>query len=405
MKQQSFFHKWISLNESIQNSIAPFLLVLLGTSFLISDFIFHYFSFADFIFMFISAFLFVTGQYRISSRQVIWTAIPVLILLVNIILSIQYNETAQMNTLLTQAIKGLFYLFVMIGLYNYIRRNELEEKFLTINIWIAMIGIMIGLYITIALYSDGRLPYEGLWEFTRSHPTSYEYQGNPSIIRTRSFFSEPAHFGFYLNIILTAYLFNKQEFRKNWVYICLLMIGLLSTLSYSMIAIMFIVLIIYFGRVFLKKSLEWSNWFIIPISIFGGLVLFFWDFINVTLIQRTFNILSGQDSSAVNRLFESWQYVNLENIWLGNGIGQTPVITNNYAYILSDFGLIGFVPAVLLTLWLLKRNYQFAIIFIFLNFFRGGYLSPAFWILCLFTFIYGFKHSVKQYKGSLFSTN
>lgn len=403
MRRESLVKRWIHYFEEEQEKIAPAFLFLIGLAFLISDFIHYHFSFADFIFIAVLPILFIMGQYRIYAEQVKWLFTPVLVLLINIILSVQHIPGIETTVLVTQSIKGLFYLFALVGLYNYIRRNQEEERFLKVNNVLAIFSVCIGVYITIALYSDGRLPFEGLWHFTRSHPTSYEFQGNSDIIRTRSLFSEPAHFGFYLNSLLACNLFNKQKFEKQWLAILFLVVGVMITLSYSMIGIMFLILLVYLismvrqGKVvFQKKKLA-----IIPLVLL--VLLMFWDVIDETLIQRTLRIFSGDDSSAFNRMIESWEYVSPSHWWLGNGIGHTPTITNNFAYVLSDFGIIGFIPAVIFTIWLLVLNLPIALVYVMLNISRGGYLSPTFWLLTLFTLLYSAKqreneHDVKELK-------
>lgn len=395
MKRESLFKRWIVFHERNLKIWAPFFITLSALAFLLSDFLYRYFSFGDFIFIFMIALMFFIGQYRIKPHQVTWIAIPILILLLNMILSMQHVDLVDTSVLVTQSIKAVFYLFVLVGLYNFIKRNKLERKFLSIHTHVAFVAVAIGLYITIALYSNERLPHEFLWTFTRSHPTSYQFQGNPAIIRTRSLFSEPAHFGYYLVTILSAHLFNKQDLERNWLSLSVLILGILLTLSYSMIAILLIMIFIFIVQQIVRGSAEWKKSYFLFIPLLAIVVVLFWEFIDEALIQRTLNILSGEDSSTVNRLFESWSYVDSSRLIIGNGIGHTPAITNNYAYILSDLGLIGLIPALIFTAWLFIKNYPMAIVFVFLNVSRGGYLSPAFWFVCLFVLVFSIDNSEK----------
>ena len=114
-----------------------------------------------------------------------------------------------------------------------------------------------------------------------------------------------------------------------------------------------------------------------------------WNVINITVIQRTLAIISGEDISARIRLINSWQYVSRDTLWMGNGIGQTPIITNVYAYILSDFGLIGFIGKLTFTAYISFKNWKFGIVFLLLNFAKGGYLSSGYWFMMIIFITYG----------------
>ena len=91
----------------------------------------------------------------------------------------------------------------------------------------------------------------------------------------------------------------------------------------------------------------------------------------------------------------SWNYVNKEHIFMGNGMGHTPEIWNIYAYVLSDLGLIAFILFCIFSVFLIIKNYKMGILFIVLNFQKGGYLSSAFWSYLLLLFIYINKNDQK----------
>lgn len=400
MNMSIYIDKFIKKSNTIHEKAAPVLLSLVGLAFLLSDFRYNGFTFADFLLMFMMLILFLSGQMRLTCKQGMIIAIIVSILIVNMVSSIKFNPDIIQRNLMTQSIKLSFYLITMMVLYNYIDRFNLRKSFLTINKVIAYASIVIGIYITLALYTGGELPYEFLWRFTRSHPTSYEFQGNPNIIRTRSLFSEPAHFGFYLNVILASILFNVQHYKKRLVDVVILVAGILTTLSYSMVGIM-LILLTYYSLAYVKeKKIRWSirHTIIVGVIIVG--LFIFWDYLYITLIERTLNILGGNDSSVTNRLFNSWQYVADQSLIYGNGISHTPTITNNFAYMLSDFGLIGFIPFILFTIYMLYVNVPFGLTFVMLNFSRGGYLAAPFWIVLLFYFLYSLKGNNRE--GNLF---
>lgn len=393
IRERIFSNQYMKMIESITGY---FILVLISISFLLSDFRHGAFTFADYILIGVFLLLVITLRIRLSLNQIgILSGLGVM-LLINGLIQMRYSDITTQSVLVTQSVKLLFYAGNMVLIFNFIKEDKLEKTFLNTNNYIALVSIVIGIYITIALYSNGRLPFEFFWEFTRSHPTSYEFQGNPNIIRTRSLFSEPAHFGYYLLVILGANLFNKQSYRPNIAIISVLSLGVLSTLSYSMVVGLILTMIMYLVITFKGRRLEWRNSYYWLFGFFSVLIVAFWNFISVTIIDRTRRIFSGQDPSTTNRLLESWQYVSSDTILIGNGIGHTPVITNNFAYILSDFGLMGFIPALVGTGFLFYLNIPFAVLVVLLNIFRGGYLSAPFWIVLLIFFLYSFKENDRE---------
>lgn len=55
---------------------------------------------------------------------------------------------------------------------------------------------------------------------------------------------------------------------------------------------------------------------------------------------------------------------------------------------LSDLGLIAFVGSIIFTVALIANNTGVGLIFVLLNFQKGGYLSPAFSLLILFVLVF-----------------
>lgn len=126
-----------------------------------------------------------------------------------------------------------------------------------------------------------------------------------------------------------------------------------------------------------------------------GVVVVFFDQFYITFFDRVITILNKQDTSASSRIVGSWQYV--QNIFIGNGVGMTAPIWNNFAYVLSDFGLIPFLGFLFWTLYLLKRNFYFGMFFILISFQKGGYLSFYYWLtICLFIIFSTKKYEAKK---------
>jgi len=383
--------RWINFHERHQYIWGPIFLTLIALAFVLSDWSFAYFSFAEFIFMGMLPIMFLIGQYRIKKNQIKWIVIPIVLVVLSSIFNYLFNsEYFYLNLTIQATIKFIFYLFVLVGFYNYIRRNHFEKKFLNINNVCASVTILIGVGITLIISLGLEIPFRFLWTFTRQDYQSYLLTGAESFVRTRSIFSEPAHFGYYLNILIASNLFGVKRLSGNRLFvISLMLIGVLLTFSYSMIFIAIAVVIIFLSMKVVNREIQWNNWYLLGVALFALLLLLFWDGIQTAIIERTAAILSGADGSAYNRLVGSWMYVGEETWWHGNGINNTPPITNNFAYMLSDLGVFGFIPFVIFTVWIFKYSVTFGILFVLLNFSRGGYLGPAFWLLMLFTLIYG----------------
>lgn len=334
------------------------------------------------------------GKITITSKQfkLIATVIS-LILISTILLYLFKNDWINDKVIVLSLIKFTFYLGSLVLFYNFIVDNELKNVFLNINNYAAVIIILIGIIFTILIYLDNVELVREFWMFTRQDYKSYFYGGNADIIRTRSIFSEPAHLGFYLNVLFFSNVFYSKS--KNSILLLIFAIGIFTTLSYSMILIfLFIGSIILFKRIYENKFFlnKWYLLLIIPISL---LLVYFWEFVEVTIIKRTINIVNGIDGSAYNRIIESWTYVDPDRLLYGNGIGHTPPITNIYAYALSDFGLVVFIPLLIFSGILFLNSFPAALLFIALNVSKGGYLNPAFWLFLLFIYLYILKPNQK----------
>ncbi|WP_407370889.1 hypothetical protein [Carnobacterium sp.] len=380
--------EWQSINEKMDNIWSFIFLSLLSLSFVVTDWMVGIFSWSDFIFGIILFFMVIGGNYILKKEQIGLFVAVFIVVFLNIFLSNIYNEHFELSVGIAGLIKISFYLVTIVGLYNFIKKRKLEKKVLfSLNI-VAVIVSIIGIYITIAIYSNGQLPFDFFWLFTRSDRLSYSFNWNENLIRTRSIFSEPSYFGYYLNIILGMNYFNKTTPETSKWLNLFLTIMIILTFSYSSIAIMVVVQILK-GFDFIKnKSFKWNNFYFLYIMILFFVIYLFWDTFSETLIQRTLNILSGEDSSAINRITTSWQYINTNYLFLGNGIGHTPSIWNIYAYMLSDFGIIVFICSIIFTGYIMNNNFRLGVLFLLLNFQKGGYLSNSFWIYLLLLFLF-----------------
>src|SRR5690606_11330037 len=103
-----------------------------------------------------------------------WAILLLVLLTSNILLNYLYNDAFILKTGLAALIKVAFYTIVIIGEYNYVKYWNLEAKLLNTIVIVAVFVCVIGIYITIALYSDV-LPYDFFWKFTRNDLASYTY--------------------------------------------------------------------------------------------------------------------------------------------------------------------------------------------------------------------------------------
>lgn len=371
---------------------------LISIAFIVSDWIIFYSSFGDFV-LALTAFLFlILGQVTLSKKQMIAGAIPLFFLAFNYILNVNFNDYWFDTTrAFLSALKIGLYLSVLLMVYSFVKRKNLYKQFLKTSNVFAVASIIIGIVITLLIYLNRDDIYLVLWTFTRTDTTSYLFNENENIVRMRSLFSEPAHLGYYLNTVFFANVFSG--FKKNKWVLAILIFGILFTLSYSMIIILCATGSTYLITRLIKKDIKWQQWYWIVILPFIVGVGFFWDFIQVTIIQRTLDIVTGADGSAYSRIVQSWIYLENERIIFGNGVAHSPPITNIYAYLLTDFGLVGLIPYVLFTLYLLISNVSIFMLFFLMNSAKGGYLNPAFWLFLLYMFVFCIRKKGNQNVG------
>ena len=329
----------------------------------------------------------------LKRKQVLFILGLISILSLNICANYLFNPVFELGSAWIYFGKFIIYSLTLCNLYNLTREYRMESvlfKFLSIG---AIISVTFALLIYLIQTLHLSIPYEFLWKFTRSDVASYTFRGS-SIIRMRGLSSEPSYFGGQIILILTINYFNQFNFRFNpKVEFLILACGILS-FSFSVVPVLILLKIFDFlnryGLDFLRKY-----WFVLLLILSIGVVIVFFDQFYITFFDRIIMILNKGDTSASSRLVGSWQYV--KNIFIGNGVGKTPAIWNNFAYVLSDFGLIPFLVFLLGTLYIVKENFYFGIFFIMISFQKGGYLSFYYWLIICFFLIFS-KKNVKTRK-------
>lgn len=386
MKIENLKNNWIMFNEKNKTIWMYLIFISLGTAAVVADWMVGIFSLSDFIFGFILICLVVSNNYRITIKQIIALLVLFSIISANILINYYNNDLFVLKTGIAALIKTTFYAVVLVGCFNLVKMRNQEKRLLRIVNSIAILVGIIGIYITLAIYLDGKLPYEFFWKLTRTDSTSYLYDGIANLYRTRSVFAEPSYLGYYLNGVLAVNYFNKHNIRINRYVNFFITIIIILTFSYSSIAVMLIIQLLHFCTITNLRKIRFNWFYLMSLVAIVLLVSIFWDIIQVTLIDRTLSILDGTDYSTRGRLLESWQYINREHVFMGNGIGHTPSIWNIYAYVLSDLGIIAFLMFCLLSVLIIISNVKLGILFVCLNFQKGGYLSPEFWIFLLLVF-------------------
>lgn len=392
----------INFNKGYHYFFSNLILVLISLSFVVSDWMWGIFTFSEYIIGMIIALLIFTRQFKITKDQTKWIMAIIIFLTIHLIFQENFNELFKFKMGLAAFIKLIFYIFSITIVYNYIDKQNLRHRFLVFNNFMAIITCLLGYYIAIGILSEGAIQYEFLWNFTRSDITSYIFNnGQISFVRLKSVFSEPSYFGFYLNTILAMNYLNSNQIKINQKFSIAISITILLTFSYSAIAVMLLITSYYIystKKEWLKVNMKRVIVFGLILSlILSVLYIIFPEFFNYVFFQRTIDIFTDINNSGYSRLFGSWQYVNKTNFWLGNGLGHTPSIWNIYAYMISDLGVFGLIVFIFFTGVLLKSNKGLGLVFIVMNFSKGGYLSSSFWLFLLMILVY----STREHKGMI----
>lgn len=373
--------------KQLPTSFHRTMLLYIGVTFALSDWMLGLFSFSELMLIPVFAGLLFTRQLYVYRQQYKWIVLPAVFLLFNSLIQALTEPLFDHRLALISSIKLIFYIVTVIILYNYIKGNQLSGHFLYMNNLVAMLICLIAVYIAVAIYLEGAIPWRFFVTFTRTGGNVF--RRDPLIVRARSIFMEPAHLGYYLNTVLAANLLNRQKIRMPLVFTVVL-VGIISfTFSYSAIGVMLMIIGLYIvmekraNRLRINKKVLLAA--LLLVLIFTAV---FWQSIYITLIERSIRLLQGEESSGYERLVLSWQYVNRDNFWFGNGILHTPPIWNNFAYIQSEFGIIALILISGLILSLAWQNIYLMGVFIMMNFVKGGYLSPAYWFLILIVLLY-----------------
>lgn len=375
-----------------------FFLAFISIAFVLSDWIISYFSFSELFLGPLLILLLIFGRLKIHRHQVKWALIPIGYVLLNTLMQLITNQQFDIQLAVISTIKLIFYISVIIIMFNYIREYTLEKALLIwINI-VAMIICIIAVYIAIAIYLEGAIPWRFFVTFTRTGGNVF--RTDPLIVRAKSIFMEPAHLGYYLNTVLAVNLLNNVKVKIPVVFTLIIMMIVVLTFSYSAIGVMLFILLLYGIKMVKRESFQ-INKKVLLMAVIAGIAFtfIFWESINITLIDRTVRLFRGDESSGYERLILSWQYVKRDNFFIGNGILHTPPIWNNLAYIQSDFGIVGSLLMIIMISIISTNNLFLGLTFVLMNFVKGGYLAPAYWFLILVVLLYSTVSEKPLIKG------
>ncbi|SEI54031.1 hypothetical protein SAMN04488113_102167 [Alkalibacterium gilvum] len=382
-------------NSSIKSILNGVILTLLCISFTTFDMMISLISLSEIILVgLLPILLYKTIRYFKYLEWGVIGSVGVFILLITTV-QIFFNENFMLKPAVYGSAKIFFYTLVFFSGFTFIKKEKLTLSLIKINNISAMIVIIIGIYINIAIYTD-KLPFEFLWTLLRTDDSSYYFRGTENLIRMRSIFNEPAHLGFYLNTILGVNLFNRIR-NSNILVNSVLVLGVVLTFSFSSLIIVLISLFIYtIQKIHRKKSLPkpiymvFTSLMILIVFIFAG------DWLELSLVDRLQDITQGKDNSAIERIIGSWKYITLDSTLIGVGIGNAPTLFNNYAYILTEMGFVAITGFVIVTAVIFVNNFGLGMLLLLLNFQKGGYLSASFTLSLLFIMVVLQRNKVKE---------
>lgn len=375
------------------NKMINSIVVLLTLSLVLTDWrLLSFLTFSDVFMLTILGILWMNRSlvYTKSALQILIMVLGYLCL--NFLVQLSVNDDFSIINALIGSLKIMLFLIILLPTFYQIKHFSAEKTWIKMLQIAAIIVCWIGIYIYVAIMFNHALPYRFLWLFTRTDPGSYSLGAFTHIIRMRSIFGEPAHLGFYVMMVLGVSYFNPYGVRISVKTELLLYLSLLLSFSFSTIA----VAILIKGLDLVKKqrlfTLDKHRFQLVLVSVIGLILLWFNPMFNTAIVSRISRIFSGVDTSASVRLLGSWSYIHLSNLIFGSGVSNTPLIFNNYAYVISDLGLFGLMIFAYYNVKLLVKNGYLFIVFLLLNFMKGAYLGAGYWVvLCLFSVV-AFSH-------------
>lgn len=268
-------------------------------------------SFADISIILFLLFLFVTNKrfYIKPSITFFFLTCLILTLLVSAFLNINENYFSAVHFTLA-FFKFLIYssMFLIMPLYL---SNHFDKFILIIERSLCVI-VFLGLYQMIAHFFFPFLYYDLSPSFLSARSgleAMFSYGGR---FRVKSIYTEPAHFGIYINILYFIIIKSGCKIKKTTHFIVFL--GVSMSLSLSAIAL-------YLANV-LIQIVSASNFlrFIKTFALLIGCLSIF--LLNGYVANRIFNIANLSEGSGVIRLLGSWEIALKSPTLSGVGLGN-----------------------------------------------------------------------------------
>lgn len=399
---QKMTKKWMNQYYENESALTISLLIVIAVAFVLSDWLLGAFTFTEYILGATLMVSFITGKFRIYRYQLKVIIVSIILIVFHSTILISLGNEVDFRVIMISLVKLTFYLIVIFWIINLVNDLKLKNNFLFIINCFSVVIFLIGIYIALAFYLnlnfEIELPYEFLLRFTRVD--GHLFRRDVPIVRMKSIFEEPAHLGYYFNSVLMTNVFGNQRIRFNWLFNSVLILGIVLSFSYSAIAILLIILSIKTIVTLFHREFKFSINFTFIAACLSILVIIFAfrDVLYTTFISRTLELVSGTETSGYERLFDSWRYVSRNDLVLGLGFMQTPgSLWNNFAYYTTEFGLAGLIGVTVFTLLIFSRNKGLGIMFLFMNFAKGGYLSSSYWFLLLLILLYSKESETLSY--------
>lgn len=258
-------------------------------------------------------------------------------------------------------------------------------------------------------------------------------KGLENLPRLKLFTPEASHYSFLFAPIAIYFMSRMLFFKTSGKFLVILMIALplILSFSFSVLGDLFIstiiILFLYSGRIF--PSTKRQLLFIVIIAAPCGLLYLVSIFYaHNPLFLRIANVLSGDDTSARGRTYESFILANKivaqKSSWWGIGLGQLKllgriIIIQYYHYVnipgviripnasaetIIYFGYVGFIIRLIVELFLFIKTkvwqnpFRFWLfLFVFIYQFSGSYITNAVeYLIWLFVFMPVFPEFIKK---------
>lgn len=250
-----------------------------------------------------------------------------------------YSQLFSLDEFLKSFMKYNLYFFSAFIIFVYLR------KFHNVFIYgilfkIVLFQCFLGFYIwfaqTIKTYSGVQIPYDFFWlgqggpliigpDLNRWSIGTFE------LIKFRGIFGEPSLYSGFQVLSLTLIFFKAKDiFLKHISYVFLVILSLLLTSSLTSIALL---LVLFFSIMFTEKKLKFG--FLKSRSISIGLAIVISaslfspvspvDVFQRFIVQRTAEVVSGEDRSSVMRIYGSFdtaKYIADRSPLYGSAIGN-----------------------------------------------------------------------------------